>query len=492
MHLKYKFLSVISAFSCAAVFLSLPQVNIRTAAAENDGIYNGMSYNAVDSDNDGSYDCIEITGFDESAASLTIPSIIDGLPVTSIGDEAFYSCSDLIKVTIPSSVNEIGNNAFLSCKSLVGINIPDSVNRIGSGAFGYCKSLTGIFLPDSITAIEEETFKQCDNLTVAVIPDSVKSIGEQAFSYCLNLKNISIPDGVKEIGYFAFMSCQNLKEIYIPESVSELTSSVFFDCSNLTCINVSDENINYSSIDGVLFNKDKTVLMKYPAGKVSFNYCAPNGVKTLASESFYGSKGLYGITIPESVSIIEAHAFQDTSLINNQTGVKYADKWIVECDENITSVKIKNGTKGIGTYAFKDCSKLKEVTIPGSVDYIGEYAFWLSPMDKLTIRNPQCSIYQEKWNIMDNTVVYGYENSSAQRYAERYGKSFVSLGIKPDYLLGDINRSGLIDLYDAIEISKYLMEIRTFSDEELVIADYNDDGLVELYDVIGIATELLP
>lgn len=190
---------------------------------------------------------IEITRYIGHAAVVDIPASINGKRVTSIGDNAFNHYTSLTNVTIPDSVTSIGDYTFHYCTVLTSITIPDSVTRIGKGVFYDCRNLTRIKMSNSVTWIGEEAFYGCNRLTSITIPNSVTSIGEKAFFWCLAL----------------------------------------------TAIYVAEANEYYSSLDGVLFNKDKTELICYPPSKVDDSYNIPNSVKSIGNSAFEDCKKTY-------------------------------------------------------------------------------------------------------------------------------------------------------------------------------------------------------
>ena len=168
--------------------------------------------------------------------SLTIPS-----SVTSIGDKAFHGCSGLTSLVIPSGVTSIGDKAFYGCSGLTSLTIPSSVTRIGWSAFEGCSGLTSLTIPSSVTMISGEAFSGCSGLTSLVIPSSVTSIGESAFSGCSGLTSLTIPSSVTSIDNYAFEGCSSLTSLTIPSSVTSIGNYAFEGCSGLTSIYVYPE-----------------------------------------------------------------------------------------------------------------------------------------------------------------------------------------------------------------------------------------------------------
>ena len=346
---------------------------------------------------------IIITGCVESTkGAITIPSEIDGKSVTSIGGKAFWGCTGLTSIIIPDSVTSIGGKAFCVCSGLTSITIPDSVTSIGYGAFDGCSGLTSITIPNSVTSIGRETFQDCSGLTSITIPNSVTSIGDRAFCGCSGLTSITIPNSVTSIGYLAFGGCHSLTSITIPDSVtsiggcafsccSSLTSitisnsvtsigsCAFGECRSLTSINVASDNNYYSSNNGILFNKKKTELIRFPSRKSQTSYTIPNSVTSIGSEAFEGCTGLTSITIPNSVTSIGNFAFDgcnsltSITLPNSVTSIGY---WTFSCCSSLTSITIPDGVTSIGDMDFGGCSGLTSITIPNSVTSIGDSAFY--------------------------------------------------------------------------------------------------------------------
>ena len=258
-------------------------------------------------------------------------------------DGAFSGCTSLSKVKLSKNLTKIEGDTFSGCTSLTEITIPDSVTEIRCnwdlGAFSGCTSLTEIVIPDSVTGIGYFAFSGCTSLTEITIPDSVTSIGRFAFSGCTSLTKVKLSNNLTIIEAGTFRDCTSLKEIVIPDSVTEIRSDWMYDrcagafsgctslesitigsgveslgnewiasCRRLENITVSPENKTYSSVDGVLFNKDKSELSAYPIGNKRSSYTIPDGVEKIGKKAFYGCRYIESLTIPVSVAEIEASA----------------------------------------------------------------------------------------------------------------------------------------------------------------------------------------
>ena len=288
---------------------------------------------------------------------------------TEINQQAFRNCDSLNSITIPDSVTSIGNAAFEDCSSLTSITIPEGVTSIGNYAFQRCSSLTSITIPEGVTSIGDDAFNTCDSLTSITIPDSVTSIGESAFYQCGRLTSITIPSRVTSIGERAFDSCYSLVSVTIPSRVTSIGERAFYGCSSLTLIEVDSLNTAYSSEDGVLFNKDKTILIQYPAGNTRTSYTIPSSVTSIGESAFSRCRGLSSIEVNSANT---AYSSEDGVLFNK-------DKTILiqyPTGNTRTSYTIPSSVTSIVNYAFSSCSSLTSITIPDSVTSIGESAFW--------------------------------------------------------------------------------------------------------------------
>ena len=291
--------------------------------------------------------------YDEGSKTLTI----SGTGAMYDYNNVYYGYSlNMLTVKIEAGVTTIGNEAFLNCSSLTSVTIPNSVTTIGLRAFDGCRSLTSVTIPNSVTTIRECAFDSCYSLTSVKIGNSVTTIGDCAFRYCNSLTSVTIPNSVTTIGVGAFDGCRSL-----------------------TSIDVASGNLNYSSKDGVLFDKNKSTLIQYPIGNKRTEYTIPNSVTTIGSYAFDDCSNLTSVTIPNSVTTIGKYAFSDCSGLTSVTignSVTTIGGHAFSGCSGLTSVTIPNSVTTIGESAFSGCSSLTSVTIPNSVTTIGDYAFY--------------------------------------------------------------------------------------------------------------------
>ena len=171
-----------------------------------------------------------------SATEVVIPSTYQDMPVTSVGNYAFYRCGALTSVTIPDSITSIGNYAFGYCAELTTITIPNSVTSIGDYAFYSCTGLQNVAIPESVSIIGDSAFRNCDSLTSITLPESVVSIGAYAFQACDGLTSVTIPDGVTNIGAYAFAGCWNLMHVSLGTDVNSIGEGAFISSHHLRTI----------------------------------------------------------------------------------------------------------------------------------------------------------------------------------------------------------------------------------------------------------------
>jgi len=315
---------------------------------------------------------------DKNITEANILAEVDGLPVTNIDLGTFRFCSELTSVIIPDSVTSIGEYAFSECHKLTSVTIPDSVTSIGERAFYECLGLTSVTIPDSVTSIGEGAFCECSELISVTIPKNLTSIEENVFRNS-GLTSVTIQEGITSIGHSAFSKCSKLTSVTIPKSVTSIGEGAFYGTPWLK--EKQEENplviVNEILIDGTACEGDIII---------------PESVTSIGDGAFIGCLGLTSVTIPDSVT-------------------------------------------SIGSDAFAYCSELTSITIPDSVTSIGFWAFSeCTELTSITIKNSDCEIDGSSLGLDINNfngVIYGYENSTTQAYAEKYGYKFESLGAAP-------------------------------------------------------------
>ena len=322
--------------------------------------------------------------------------------VKSIGDMAFHGCEDLDLVINNTEMNvTVGNDAFQACKSVTW-EIPDkestglqfavsdttavvikgdyskldsvfipskvkidgsvyTVTGISNNAFSNCKNLTYVKVFEGVTNMGIATFSRCENLKSVVLGEGIQIINSSLFSGCASLSDINIPASVTKIDGLAFEGCTSLASIDIPANVTNIVEYAFEGCASLASINVDDKNPAYASVDGVLYNKEKTILVRVP-GKFQGKFTIPSGVTNIASGAFGSCEGLTGLEIPNTVTSISEFAFENCTGLTNLTipsSVKYIDWKAFKGCENL-DVVIRNAEEDVTVVsgAFDDCKSV--------------------------------------------------------------------------------------------------------------------------------------
>jgi len=215
------------------------RANMTIGSSYNDPLLNATWHYAPDSPAGLLYEIVNdevtITGYTSSLSdTVTIPTSIEGYPVTAIKNDAFYRCTRLKKLIIGKNITTIGDEAFSECSNLTSLTISDSVTTIGYEAFYGCKALTSIVIPDSVTTLETGAFRNCPSVTSISIGSGITTISKFAFRDNISLTSVVIPDNVTSIGEWAFNYCKNLTSITIPADLTEVVEGAFYQCYALS------------------------------------------------------------------------------------------------------------------------------------------------------------------------------------------------------------------------------------------------------------------
>lgn len=378
----------------AAMFAAIP-----VSAEETEGYYTYEIY----------ADRAIITSVNQSIrGAVTIPSQLGGCSVAAVYNRAFKNCRNITSVVVPSGVFYIGNDAFSACSNLTSVTIADTVMQIGANAFARCPKLTSVTIPGSVLNIGSYAFYECSALSSVTLSDGVQTIGDYAFGACRSLTQITIPDSITQIGYNAFWNCynlqyytedgvyflgnrentrlvlksfennsvdsyqvpvetkivcdnafggcQNITEVSISASVVYIGNFAFHNCICLSAIWVDENNPSYcNDRDGILFNKDKTTLVRVPGDAVMGTYTVPSGVTKIGDGAFDTCWFITSVVIPDGVTQIGDSAFE----------------W---CG-SLRTVSIPESVTKIGANTFYGCSNLQSVSIPANVTEIGDAVF---------------------------------------------------------------------------------------------------------------------
>lgn len=330
--------------------------------------------------------------------------------------------------------------------------------------------ITRVIIHEGVTSVSTKAFVSCESLEYAFIPSSMKDI--DGFTACSSLKSINLPEGLETIGIQAFCDCDSLKTVTIPSSVNSIGFGAFEWCDSLTEIKVKSNNAYFTDINGVLYNKDKTKIIQYPKAKTQTSYIIPSSVTTVGRDAFEECENLKSIILPEKLTSIEESAF-------SSSGIK--------------TIEMPAGVTTISRSAFNS-SFIESIVLPNNIVKIDEMAFRnCKNLKKIFIQNPQCEIDDSFGTICSNLafenayrqfdgIIYGYENSTAHAYAQKYEYPFSA------FIYGDANSDGKLTAGDAAFIAKNLAEQKGHTLP--AYADFTGDGKVTAYDAAMIAKYL--
>lgn len=471
---------------------------------ENAYVYDGIYY---DIDGDFAY----VYDADSDITRAEIPDMVEGYPVTEITAYAFSACEKLEEITVPSCLSYIDAGAFDNTAWYK--SQPDGPVYIGNVLYDY----KGDIPANTSFEVREGTISISPYAFAGEMNTETYEVAETT-----GLVSVKLPENIELIGYSAFESCTGLENITVPENQHIVIEYDAF--KNTAWYNNQPDGPVYAG----------SVLYRYK-GKMPENteLVLREDTKVICPSAFYpeqddnsdeeiANTGLKSITLPEGLEYIGDGAFQscqmltEISIPDNVTEI--GDGAFFNCI-SLSYVKLPQNISKIGVAQFALCESLKTIELPenvGSIEdiaflgagltdveipeyvyYIGSGAFYCPSLKNITIPNPRCLIEDESSvsNYMDDegTMYYygtikGYANSYADIYAQKFEYNFENtLGV-----IGDISGNGDVDLYDAIRVAEYIMDMRVFDGYMLMIADFNLDNVVDLYDVIAIAVELLP
>ena len=296
------------------------------------------------------------------------------LPTENTIGERMFTSRGLQTILLPKSVTSIDDNAFFSCHSLNKVVIYDnSVKTIGMAAFEYCSSLADIILPEGVTTIARSAFWGCSSLSRIDLPEGVTTIGHSAFYGCEKLSSVKLPNSLTTIEGFAFSGCNGLT-ITIPDNVESMSMLTFSDCTGLDI-----------TIPGRFLTK-----IENPIGSdcKDVRVTIAEGTTVIEEYAFQKRPGIVSVTIPESVTSIGHAAFWQcsglTDIIIPSSVTEIGDDAFSECT-NLTNVTLPDGLTSIGEGVFYNCTSLRSVTIPNSVNTVDAPFYGCSSLSDIKV-----------------------------------------------------------------------------------------------------------
>lgn len=295
--------------------------------------------------------------------------------VRKIGESVFRDCISMTSLVVECAEMELGERAFENCASLADVRLCDGITEIYGGAFNSCKALKSIKLPSHLTILGESAFADCANLKSITMPKNVTKLDDMVFNGCIELEEVNLNEEVAILGKNCFKDCMSLRSLKIPALVRSIGLGIFRGCTSLEHIEVDPKNKWYKSLDNVLFNKNKSTIICYPAKSGSDVY-----------------------EIPDSVTVISDWAF---------------------CNTALKKIIIPDSVCNVGEGAFHSCTEIKEMVIPDSVTRIDDSAFrGCTSLRFVTIPD---SVIEFGWGLFsgcDNVTVICNDNSAAAKYCE--------------------------------------------------------------------------
>ena len=374
-------------------------------------------------------DSVESIGEFAFVQCLGLESVTLSAGLKEVADSAFYDCEHMETVIIPEGITRIGPMAFWHCLNLCSADLPETLESIGEKAF-LRTSLESVNIPDRLTEMDPTAWKETGSLssfrvsdgnpafssadgvlfdkagsallcypegkagTEYIIPDTVKTVGDRAFSDCTMLTSVVLPEGLETIGSKAFYR-SGVETVELPDSVKKLDGSSW-GCTGsyeitglrgLAGFRVSGSNPYFTVVDGILYDKAMTTLIRYPEQNTGTSFIIPDTVTAIGNDAFWNCGKLESVVIPEGVTSIGARAFahcRRLAAVDLPAGVRTIGESAFE-DSALTSVVIPEGVTAIEGNTYAECIRLTSVTFPESLESIGKFAFTVSHITSVSI-----------------------------------------------------------------------------------------------------------
>ena len=440
----------------AGITFGIPSFS--ASAADTDVLtYNDFSYKVTENG-------IVITAYNGSETNPVIPSVIDETAVTAIGGSAFYNCTALTEIEIPSSVTNIGEDAFKNCSNLEKLALNEGLKTLGANCFENTK-ISSVNIPSTLTAVnmpsydDKGPFKGCKSLKNVTFDNKVTKIINYLFDGCSGLETITIPETITVIGESAFEECTALTEIEIPSSVTNIGCDAFYYCSNLEKLTLNE---GLKTIGANSFQSTKISSVNIPSTLTAVNMPSyddegpfkgckslknvtfDNKVTKIINYLFDGCSGLETITIPETITVIGESAFEECT---NFTEVEIPSS-VTSIDRaafsktNLTEIEIPSSVTNIGCDAFYYCSNLEKLTLNEGLKTIGANSFQGTKISSVNIPSTLTSVNMPSYD--DHGPFYKSTTLKKVTIAD-------NAAIIPDYLFENCSGLETIDIPSAVQ-----------------------------------------
>lgn len=382
-------------------------------------VYEGVPETRSNSYGDFTYDSeswgVTILSYKGTAATVTVPSAINGIAVTELADAAFKNCTGVQKVTLPSGVEKIGKECFSGCTGLKEINIPTEVKVLPDYVFQNCTSLTKVTPTDeilfSVSEVGTSAFENCRSLNITLNFNGLQKVGECAFKNCVSLPNIAtIENGLDEIKKETFYGCESLKYVQIASKCQLIGESAFQGCKSLKSFSFSKYlgSIGVSAFEDCSSLAEVDIPVSVDIGEIpdfafknctSLQYASLGSVKRIGTEAFYGCTSLDDVFLFSNQTEIGEKAFKNCSAlpdiqisartisdeafmncsslktISFSVGLKEIGRSAFEGCNLLQSLGFMDGLESVGDQAFRNCGGLEEIALPSSISRLGKESF---------------------------------------------------------------------------------------------------------------------
>ena len=421
----------------------------------------------------------------------TICEISDN--VTSIGENAFYECNNLESIVIPNSVTHMDNYSFYQCNNLVNITMPEDIEMEEKSFYGIpgilyktdngrkewdiskdedgsvkailtvsdkTLTITGTGETKTLNGSNEAVYNEyCSCVEKIVIGDEVKVIKKYLLCHFDNLKSVIMSENIKSIGYYSFYDCKSLEIIEIPASVTFIGDGTFSNCENLKNIKVAKNNQSYTDIDGVLYTKDETEIIKYPGGKNDTSYIIKDSVTSIRDYAFDECSNLESIIVPNSVEDIRFMSFSGVPYIICNIN-SYAHSY-AESERVLYYLNLKSDV-----YTVVD-SMIKHIKPNTNVE---------NALKNIITVTTNRKVVNTKGQTLRDTEIIGTGMKLVLDDEKEYELS----------IIGDVDGDGIIGLKDLIKINRQRLGKNVLTGIYLESGDVNNDGEITLKDLVQI------